>query len=116
MGVSGGRIGDQAAGKSLHGDKAHIGFFAGRNQFLLFGGGKIAERKLKGFIKPAFNHLHGNSQLMVRDADVANFSCRFGGQSRLIKSASIPRPGAEGRIVELVNINVVCAEHGKTFL
>ena len=73
-GVGGGTVGDEPAGKALHGDKAHVGGLALVDQFQLLLTGNVAERELQRLIQAAVNGLVGHRQPVVRDADRLNLN------------------------------------------
>ena len=76
--VSGGGIGDQAAGEGLHGDEAHVLFPAQLHQLQIGLGGQVAEGELEGLIQPGLDGLLRNGKPVVGDADVADLALGLG--------------------------------------
>ena len=107
-GIGSGGIGNQPAGQCFHGNKAHIFFFAARNNFYVFFCGKVAEGELQRFVQPAVNGLMGDFQAVVRNADVADLSLLLRFFHGFIQACAVPGLRAEGRVVELVNVDIVC--------
>ena len=71
-------------------------------------GGKIIKWELQGIVKPRLDRLLRNAHAVVRDADETDFPLLFCLEHRLIKTASVSRLRTDCRIVELVNVHVVC--------
>ena len=69
---------------------------------------QIAEGKLQSLIQSAFDGFMCHIQAMVRDADMADhaFVLRF--QHSFIQSCAVSRLRAECRVMELVNVDIVC--------
>ena len=74
----------------------------------LVNGGKIIKWELQGIVKPRLDRLLRNAHAVVRDADETDFPLLFCLEHRLIKTASVSRLRTDCRIVELVNVHVVC--------
>ena len=67
----------------------------------------IAEGELQCLVQAAFNGLVRHREPMVGDADVPHHTLRFCFQYGLVQAGAVAGLGAEGRIVELVQIDVV---------
>ena len=111
--VGGGTVGDEPAGKALHGDKAHVGGLTLVDQFQLLLTGNVAERELQRLIQAAVNGLVGHRQPMVRDADVPDHALGFGLLHGLVQAAAVTGLRAEGRVVELIQVDVIGAQIGQ---
>ena len=110
-----GGIVDQSSGQSFHGNEAHICFPAHFYDLQIRFRRKIGERELHRFIKAGFDGFFCHSDPVVRDADMPDLSFLFCLLGCLVKPGSISWLRTEGRIVELVNINIICFQHSKTF-
>ena len=111
-----GAAADQSAGHALHGDEAHTGLGAQVHQLLLLGSCQIAVRELERGIEAGFNGLVSNGQTVVADADVADLALTLGLHSRIVKAVRSAGLGAEGGIVELIDIDVIGVQHFETGL
>ena len=106
-------IADQTARHSLHCDEAHLFFTAAVEQLLFLYAGEIAVRKLQRRVKSGVDRLLRHGEAVIRDADVPDLPLLFRLQSRVIESVLSVRLRTEGRIVELVEIDIVgfqCAQ------
>ena len=68
---------------------------------------EIRERELQSFVKSRFDRFPGNMQAMVGDADVADLALCLGFQHGFVKAGAVSGLGAEGGVVELVDVDVV---------
>ncbi len=110
------RIGNKSAGKRLHGNKPHIRLMTHFYQLLILFCSKIAKRKLKGFIKPALDGFFCNAKPVIGYSYMPNFSGTFCFKRSLIQPAVVFWLWAKRRIMELINVNIICLKQFKTFL
>ena len=72
--------------------------------------GNIAERKLQGLVQAALNGFLGHGQAVVGDADVSDHPLSLGLQCGFVQAGAVTGLGAEGRVVELVDVHIVGAQ------
>ena len=124
-GVAGSGVTEQTTGQALHGDEAHVVLLAQSHQLQILLRCQVAEGKLQRLIEPGLNGLVGHSQTVVGDTDVTDLSLCFelhyivqilglGLQGRLVEPGTVARLRTEGRIVKLIDINVVSLQHLQT--
>ena len=106
-GVGCGGVGDEPAGKAFHGDEAHVVLSAQVHQVDVPLGGQIAEGELEGLVEAGAHGLLRHAQAVVGDADVADLPLGLGLLHGLIQAGAVPGLGAEGGVVELVEVDVV---------
>ena len=104
------RVHDQTAGECLHCDESHVRFLAERYQTLVLLRRQIAERKLQRLVQSGGDRLLCHLQTVIRDTDMTDLSLRLCLEHALIQPASVPRFWTECRLVELIDINIVCAQ------
>ena len=106
-GIGSRRVGDQAAREALHGDKAHALLLAQVHQGDVPVSGQVAEGELQGVVQAGGSGLFRHSQPVVGDADKPDLPLGFGLLHGLVQAGAVPGLRAEGRVVELVHIDVV---------
>ena len=97
---------DQTAGQGLHGKEAHACFPAQLHNLQIGFGGEIAEGELEGFIEAGLDGLLCNAEPVVGDADVADLALGFGLEHGFVQTGAVAGLGAEGRVVELIDVDV----------
>ena len=107
---------NQAAGHALHGDKAHAGLAALFHQLHLLGTGQVAEGELQGGIQAGVDGLMGHGQTVVGNGDKADLTFLLGLQGGVVQSVLPAGLGAEGGIVELIDVDMVCLQVAQTGL
>ena len=108
IGVSGGGIRNQPAGEGLHGDKAQVSFLAQPDDLQLLLSGQIAEGKLYRIVQARLDGLNRHMIPVVGQPDKPDFPLAPGFLHRLVQAGAIPRLWAEGRVVKLKDIHIVC--------
>ena len=106
-GVGRGGAGDQSPGQGLHGDEAHVFPAAVLHQPDLLRGGQIAEGELDGVVQAGLHGLPGHRQTVVGQADEPDLPLGPGLQHGLVQPGAVPRPGADGGVVELEQVHIV---------
>ena len=109
-GIGGGTVGDEAAGQALHRDEAHLFLLAEFHKFQFLRAGDVAERELQRLVQTALDGFLRHGQAVVGDADVPDQTLGLRFQRGIVQAGGVSGPGAEGRVVELVDVNVVGAQ------
>ena len=78
---------------------------------MFFFSGQIAEGELERLIETGFRDLEGDVQLMSCPGNMADLSLLFGFQHTLVHTGPIAGPPALGHHMELVYVDIICAQH-----
>ena len=100
-------VGDEAAGESFHADEAHVGLEGATHDVEVGVGGQIAEGVLEGLVEAALYSLYGNPLTVVGEADMTHLALPLRFQHSFVQAAAVARSGAEGQIMELVEVHIV---------
>lgn len=113
VGVGCGGMVDEASGQCFHGYKTYVvGFaFVDESHFLV--AGEVGEGELEGLVETAVDSFVGHGKTVVSDADMTYFALLLGLEHGLVEASAVAGFGAEGGIVELVEVNVVGAEEAE---
>lgn len=80
------------------------------HKFQFLGAGDVAERELQRLVQTTLDGFLRHGQAVVGDADVPDQALGLRFQCGIVQAGGVSWPGAEGRVVELVDVNVVGAQ------
>ena len=106
-------MGDEAAGEAFHADEAHVGVEGAAHDIEVGLGGEIGEGILQCLVESAFDGFYGDTLAVVGDADVAHFTLTHSLLHGFVESAAVAGTGAESRVVELVEVDIVGLQQAK---
>ena len=110
IGICCGGIVYKSAGKRFHGNKSHIVFPANFHKFNFTFAGKIAERKLQGFIKSGLCRFQRHADFVRCNSYMPYHSALFCLKHTLVHSGTVARSETLRRHMELINIKIICAQ------
>ena len=107
---------DEASGEAFHGDEAHVVCLALLDEGQFFVGCQVGEGELEGFVEAAVDGFVRHGEAVVGDADVAHFALLLRLQHGFVEAGAVAGLGAEGGVVELVEVDVVGAQQAQACL
>lgn len=110
-GVAGAGVREQAAGKTLHGDIAHVRRFALFGQREIALGGDVAEGELQRFKQSRFNALLRHGDPVRCDADVVDPATRLRLERAGIGAVGVVRIRHLRHLMELEEVDVIRLHH-----